>query len=441
MIKQLQTKLRRLLFEEVPGKDKPFKTRMIKVLRVAYYSFRDYNQDFLLVRASALTYFSILSLVPLLAMAFGIAQGFGLESYLEKQILENFQSQQEIMVRLLEFSHSMLQNTSGGVVAGVGAVILIWAVMRLLTNIEESFNAIWKVKQSRPLIRKFTDYISMMILAPIFVIVSSSGTIYLEVFINQLTSEYEGLGFLGSIYLLLINLLPYVSVWILFTLLYIVMPNTKVKFQYAILSGILVGSLYQFVQYLYIHFQVGVSQYNTIYGSFAAFPLFLIWLQLSWLIILLGVEITYYSQNVDQFDVKERTRQISERHKKVLSLLVMKSIVSRFKEAGSPYNAKDLSTALNIPINLTKDLIGDLVEVNLISEIHQSEEEFEPTLQPALDTSHLTVMYVLKRLDALNGEDWSNDGIQNADRMEQHISEMEHYLTESNFNKNVALLG
>lgn len=441
MIEQLQTKLRRLLFEEVPGKDKPFKTRMIKVLRVAYYSFKDYNQDFLLVRASALTYFSILSLVPLLAMAFGIAQGFGLESYLEKQILENFQSQQEIMVRLLEFSHSMLENTSGGVVAGVGAIILIWAVMRLLTNIEESFNAIWKVKHSRPLIRKFTDYISMMILAPIFVIVSSSGTIYLEVFINQLTSEYEGLGFLGSIYLLLINLLPYVSVWILFTLLYLVMPNTKVKFQYAILSGVLVGSLYQFVQYLYIHFQVGVSQYNTIYGSFAAFPLFLIWLQLSWLIILLGVEITYYSQNVDQFDVKERTRQISERHKKILSLLIMKSIVSRFKEAASPYNAKDLSTSLNIPINMTKDLISDLVEVNLISEIHHAGEEFEPTLQPAIDTSHLTVMYVLKRLDALNGEDWSNDGIQNADIMEQHISDMEHYLTESNFNRNVALLG
>jgi membrane protein len=394
------TKARRLLFEEVPGQEKGWKKSLIKTARVTYYAVKDFNDDDLLVKASALTYFTLLSIVPLLAMAFGIAQGFGLEAYLEKIILENFESQQQIMEQLLNFSHSMLQNTQGGLVAGVGAFLLLWTVMRLLTNIESSFNSIWNVKKSRTLVRKFTDYIAMMILAPIFIIISSSATVYAEVYISELGSEYALLGWLGSLYSFLLGLLPYVSTWMLFTLLFLVMPNTRVQPKYALLAGVLMGSVYQVVQYGYIYFQVNVSKFNAVYGSFAALPLFLIWLQLSWLIILIGAEIAYYSQHVDQFDSREKTRTISPYHQKLLSLIILRRIVAQFHDAAPALDLRSLSAELGVPINVLKDLVAAMVQVGLLSEVYQ--EGKETALQPAKHTALLSISHVMETLDMVN---------------------------------------
>lgn len=394
------TKTRAILFEEVSGKQTGWRKSLIKTARVTYYAIKDYNDDDLLVKASALTYFTLLSIVPLLAMAFGIAQGFGLEAYLEKIILENFESQQQIMEQLLDFSHSMLQNTKGGLVAGVGAFLLLWTVMRLLTNIEDSFNAIWNVSKPRTLVRKFTDYIAMMILAPIFIIISSSATVYAEVYIGELGSQYALLGWLGTWYSFLLGLLPYVSTWILFTLLFLVMPNTRVQPKYAFLAGVLMGSAYQLVQYGYIYFQVNVSKFNAVYGSFAALPLFLIWLQLSWLIILLGAEIAYYSQHVDQFDSREKTRTISPYHQKLISLLILRRLVQQFHHSSEPLDIRRLSAELSVPVNVLRDLVQSMIKVGLVSEVLRDGKE--PGLQPAKHTDLLTIAHVTEQLDMLN---------------------------------------
>lgn len=433
-VKKLLHAVRRWLFEDVPSKNQPIRRSLVKKIRVCYYVFKDYNNDFLLVRASALTYFTVLSIVPLLALAFGIAKGFGLEAYLAKQILENFSSQKEVMEQLLDYSHSMLHNTQGGLVAGVGALVLIWTVMRLFTNIEDSFNAIWNVRISRPLIRKFTDYISMMLLTPIFVIVSSSATVYLEIFIKDLTASYAILGFLGELYVFLIKLVPYISTWILFSLLFLVMPYTKVKPQFALLAGILTGTMYQAIQYFYISFQVNVSNFNAVYGSFAALPLFLVWLQLSWLVILLGAEITYYSQHVDDFDIKEKTRNLSTRQKKVLALAVMRQVVLNHRHAKPPISTQDISRNIGVPLNLVKEAMLQLTGAGLATGSEPDSADSKTGFLPALDSSLITVSHVLAQLDTLHQEEWQPHSLDDFIGIERILAKSESLFAESEHN-------
>jgi membrane protein len=270
-------------------KDKPkyFKW-LIMPLRVLLIAFRGFKEDKVSLRASALTFYSMLSVVPVVAMGFGIAKGFGFEKMLEKQLAENFADQQEVFNYILTFANSFLENTKGGVIAGIGIAVLFWTVMKVFGNIESSFNAIWQVYKPRVWFRKFSDYLTMMLIAPLLIILSTSANVFITTQISKITSEVALLGYFSPIIFFLVKLIPYVLFWFVLTLIYMVMPNTKVSFKSGFAAGVVAGTIFVFTQYLYIYFQVGVSKYNAIYGSFAALPLFLVWLQTSWLIVLLG---------------------------------------------------------------------------------------------------------------------------------------------------------
>ena len=188
-------------------------------------------------------------------------------------------------------------------IAGIGAIFLMWSVMNLLGSIEASFNDIWDIKRARSFIRKFSDYISLTIIAVLFLVSSGS----MIVFINQ---QLQGVALISNVGSILFRFIPVALVWIVFTLLLYIMPNTKVKFSAALFGGIIAGTLFQILQYSYIHSQIGVSKYNAIYGSFAAFPLFLLWLQISWLIVMFGSELSFAAQNVRSFEFDSDTRTI-----------------------------------------------------------------------------------------------------------------------------------
>jgi len=265
------------------------KSFLIKQLRVILLALRGFNEDKCQLRASALTYYSLLSIVPVLAMGFGIAKGFGFDKLLEAQLLGSFAGQEAIIEQVIGFARSLLDNTRGGVVAGAGVAILFWTVIKVLGNIERSFNDIWGIKQARKFGRKFSDYLSVMLICPILIIVSSSITVFITTQVQLITEKMLLLGAISPLISFILKLLPYSMIWILFTFIYIFMPNTKVSFKSGLLAGILAGSIYEIIQWVYITFQVGVVKYNAIYGSFAALPMFLVWLQLSWLIVLFGV--------------------------------------------------------------------------------------------------------------------------------------------------------
>jgi membrane protein len=375
-----------------------YKLLLIKQLRVLLLAFRGYKEDNVGLRASALTFFSMLSVVPVVAMGFGIAKGFGFEKHLERQLINNFSGQQEVLDWIMKFAQSFLENTKGGIIAGIGIVILMWSVMKVLGNIESSFNAIWQIRTSRVWFRKFSDYLSMMLIAPILIILSTSSNVFISTQLTQITAEVEFLGYISPIIFFLVKLIPYVLFWLVLTIIYMVMPNTKVNFKSAFVAGIIAGTIFVFVQWAYIHFQVGVSRYNAIYGSFAALPLFLIWLQISWLIILFGAEISFAVQNVERYEFEPDTQKLSLFSRRVLTLMVAQLIIKKFEKGDDSLTAKEISQKLEIPIRLVRDILFILVESKILSEVLTYQYK-EKAYHPAQDIHKLTVSFVLNAID------------------------------------------
>jgi len=376
----------------------PAKSFFIKLLRTIVLAVRGFDEDKCSLKASALTYYTLLSIVPLFAMAFGIAKGFGVEELLEKLLMEKMAGQEEAFTMILDFSRTMLDNTKGGLIAGIGVAFLFWTVIKLLSNIEKSFNDIWGIVKARTLKQKFSSYLSAMLLCPFLFIMASSMTVAVSGQITTIINRFEILQTIGPPVFMLLKLLPYCVIWLLFTFIYAFMPNTQVKFKAALTAGIVAGTLYQIIQLIYIAFQVGAGQYNAIYGSFAALPLFLFWLQLSWLAVLFGAEISFALQNVTTYEFEPDCKKISLSLKRLLSLSIVHLIVKRFELGKAPADHEFISHELDLPIRLVNQLLYDLCSCGLISETVSRDGE-NTCFQPALNTDQITLHHVISRLE------------------------------------------
>jgi membrane protein len=370
----------------------------IEHLRILVAAWRGFENHQCSLRASALTFFSLLSIVPVAAMAFGIAKGFDMQTILEERLLEKFEGQEEVLTKVFDFANTLLGNTKGGVIAGVGVAVLFWTIIKVLGNIESSLNDIWGIKKSRSLSRKATDYLSMMLISPILLVVSGSATIFIASQVTFITQKIAVLGGLGTVVSFILKFAPYSIMWVLFSFIYIFMPNTKVNFKSGLFAGIIAGTIYQAVQWLYITFQVGVAQYNAIYGSFAALPLFLVWVQLSWLIVLAGAELSYAHQHSDMLEFAPDIERVSPSFKKMLTLRVVSLLAKNFSQGLKPLTMSDISHATDIPKKLIRQILNDLTECGIIIEA-SNKQEHEISYQPALDTDHLTINYVLDVLE------------------------------------------
>ncbi|MBP8958987.1 MAG: YihY family inner membrane protein [Bacteroidales bacterium] len=374
------------------------KVTLIKQLRIVFIAARGFISNKVQLIASALTFYSMMSVVPIAAIAFGIAKGFGLEQSLEEQLIKNFQSQREVLDWLITIARNALDATRGGYLAGIGVVILFWSVMSLLDHIESSFNDIWEIRASRPWYRKFTDYLTIMLIAPVFMVLSGSITVFINTQLTEFILNSPILEELKPVVSFLIKFLPFVITWLILTVLYIVMPNTKVRFTSALIAGILAGTFLQFVQWLYIDLQFGITKLSAIYGSFAAIPLFLIWLQMSWIIVLLGAELSYANQNFTRYEFEKEALNVSYFHKKALTLMIMSKLVKNFAEGLPPLNAEELSRELKIPVRLVSDIIQDLDTAGLVSVVIKDDGK-ERLYQPALNIDRITINYVLSNLE------------------------------------------
>ncbi len=370
----------------------------IKQLRILILAIRGFAEDKCPLSASALTFYSILSIVPVVAMAFGIAKGFGFQKLLEKELLEKFQGQEEVMNRVVAFAHSLLENTKGHMIASIGILFLLWTVIKLLSQIERSFNDIWEVNNPRTYGRKFSDYLSIMLISPILFILSSSVTVFITTQIAVITQKVALIGMFSPIIFFMLKFIPYGLIWILFIFIYILMPNTKVNFSSGLIAGVIAGTIYQIAQWAYITFQVGMARYNAIYGSFAALPLFLIWIQLSWLIVLFGAEISFAYQYVDTYDFEPDRRFISPAFKKLLSLQISRLIISTFLKAEPPLSAFNISKTLEIPIRLVQQILDELVETGILSDTEVKKNK-EISYQPARDINAITINSVIEALE------------------------------------------
>ena len=252
-----------------------------------------------MAQASALTYSTLLAFVPILAVIFAIARGFGYNKYIEIWFRDTLSSQPQAAEAIIGFVNSYLVHTQSGIFLGIGLIFMLYTVLMLMNNVEETFNQIWQVSNSRPIIRSFTNYLAVFLLLPILAVVSTGLSFYMAAFAAKMSSfEY-----LGPVVHYLLDLSPYVLLSLSFIGLYVYMPNTHVKPSCAIIPGILAGVGMHVLQMVYIHSQIWVTGYNAIYGSFAALPLFMLWVQMSWTIILFGAQLTYTNQNMNRIGI------------------------------------------------------------------------------------------------------------------------------------------
>ena len=382
--------------------DLPFgKSFLIKQLRIFLLTVRGFDEDKCLTRASSLTFYTLLSIVPVMAMLFGVAKGFGIEKLLKDELTKlviKLPEQKEVLTKVMEYAESLLETTRGGVVGGIGLALLFWSVIKVLSNIEASLNDIWEIKEARSWGRKFSDYLAVMLISPMLILVSSSATVFITSQITQLTEKIMLLGMLSPFIFLSFKLIPYVLVWILFTIIYVLMPNTRVNLKAGLVAGIIAGTIFQVVQWGYISFQIGATRYNAIYGSFAALPLFLMWVQISWWVVLFGAELSFAHQNVGTYEYEPDSKKVSPAFKKVLTLQIAHLLIKNFANGDRPLTDVEIGNRLKIPIRLVHNILYDLVQSRVISETTTREDQ-RFGYQPARDINTLTIKYVVDAVE------------------------------------------
>lgn len=375
----------------------PTKSFLIRQLRVFVLSIRGFIENQCKFRASALTFFTLFSIVPILAMIFGIAKGFGLDKRVQEEILNKFQGQEEMANKIISFTDSLLANANGGLIAGIGVIMIFWSIISMLGNIESSFNDIWGVKKARSFGRKATDYLIIMLLCPVLLVMAGSITVLISAEIQHFADKLPILKTYGEIIVIVLKLLSFLAIWTTFTFIFIFMPNTKVKFTSGLVAGIITGTIFQIVQWAYIKFQIGVANYSAVYGSFAALPLFLLWMQTSWWVLLFGAELSFAHQNVDTYEFEPDCLLVSYSFKMMLTLLITQSIVRSFCNDEKPMTSTEISHKLDIPIRLVREILYELVEARIISEVRQGDREL--VYQPAKDVEKLSIKHVIDSIE------------------------------------------
>ncbi|MBU8910523.1 MAG: YihY/virulence factor BrkB family protein [Desulfobacterales bacterium] len=406
--------------------------KFLKVIVFAIKGFRDDRCD---LRASSLTLFTLLSIVPVMAMAFGVAKGFGFKEILEKRVLELFAGQEEVIQNVLVFSTNLLEKTKGSLMAVFALTLLFYSLIKLIGHIENAFNKIWWVNDDRPLIRKFTDYIAISITAGILIIFSSSANIFITAYLSRFLSYIKLPGSIEQLISLGFNIFPFLSIWILFIFFYIFIPNKKVDIKAALAGAIIAGTIFQVAQMTYLKFQVGVSNYNAIYGSFAALPLFLIWLQASWAVVLFGAEIAFSWENTEALETQDIDySKISIRLKKLIVLRIVHLCVNRFANKESPASDIDISSEIKIPLKIVKVLLVKLIDCRILLEVNGLDNT---GYVPASDIECLTIFDVLTAFEQRGDDVIQVGGTIEFEALEESLNEFasisRHSSGERNF--------
>lgn len=374
------------------GKKQGFLVRQLRVFSLAINGF---NEDKCLLKATALTYYTLFSIVPIIALAFAIAKGFGFEQSLQQDLLLKFQDQKDILTQAFVYADKMLANTKGGLIAGVGIVLLLWSIISLLNSIENSFNEIWEIKRGRTWTRKITDYLSIMLIGPIFIILSGGLTVWLKTGLDTVASNVSLISPATALFL---KIFAFGLLWGMFIFLYMALPNTKVTFKGAAMGSLVAALLFELLQWAYVSSQIGVAQYNKIYGSFAALPLFLVWVQYSWFVVLFGAELTFAHQNVDHYELESDINNISDRYKRVIALMIANLVVKNFNDGKPSLTAIEIAHKLDLPVRLARVIINEFTETGVFNEVKMLNDK-EIGYQPGISDSKLTVKFIIDKLD------------------------------------------
>ena len=376
---------------------------------------------------AALTFYTLISIVPVLALVFAVVKGFGLVDTLVNNLYTLLPQMPEVVDYIVDFANKALARTQGGVVATVSLLTLFWAVIRMFESIEANFNKIWEVKSTRNLVRKYSDYITVVIIAPLLWIVATSISSYAR----------QVLGVDGSVWLQLgSKAASLVLVWAMFAFVYLVLPNTKVRLRSAVLAGIMAGSCFFAFQAIYVYLMRWMTSYSAIYGSFAALPLFLLWMQNSWSILLLGCELSFAIQNEKRFDEERQLPALSPADNRKIMVAITAYVARAFKRGEVAVPVVNIREGFALPTRIASKLVARLVAAGVLNEVRCEAEEYDVAYAPERDVSTLRVCDVLEAVDGYadgNREDLC--GAKMSRRAESAVNGIKQYATTSEDNR------
>lgn len=378
----------------------------VRILRVLYVSIKEFIEGAVGQKSAALTYTTLLALVPTLTIILSVAAGFGMQASVQRALYEAFPAHQMELTTAFDLVESYLNEIQSSVLIIVGLVVLIYTVFNLILTVESVFNQIWQIKKSRALSKSLIGYFAAIVIVPISLVAIS----FSNIFISSLSSiELLGTISIAPLAATLLKVLPYVVIILILTAVYMLLPNTRVKFWPAFISACFAGVGFQIFQMVYISGQLWVSKYNSIYGSIAAVPLLMLFMQFSWTIILFGAQLSFAIQNVKQYVFRSEGEHISRRFRDLVALIVMKKVCKAFRHEGAAYSSELLAKEADLPIIIVQDTLDKLVTCRLLVAMHPSKESRAVTYAPASEISSITIKRVLTAMDRLGAENFRMD--------------------------------
>ncbi|MFP3870349.1 MAG: YihY/virulence factor BrkB family protein [Syntrophobacteria bacterium] len=366
-------------------------------LQICIYVWKEFWRDNCLLRASALTYTTLLTLVPLLALMFALLKGLGVQRTLEPFILE----------RLTVGSHALtdkilvfVERIHAGSLGTLGITFLFVTMVLVLTNVEMAFNRIWKVERGRPWLRKFSEYLGLLVILPVSIFAAVSLTTFVKN--HAVTQELLSIGFFGRFYVYLLKLAPFFVMWLAFSFIYLFMPNTRVNALSASAGGIIGGTLWQMAQWAYIHYQFGFHKWSAIYGTLSQLPVFLIWIFVSWVILLLGAEIAFAHQNLSTYRLERRWRTQTVRDRNYWGLRLLLFIGERFESGARPCAVSEIAEHLCLPPEETGKILKALKALGVLSFSGSNSQVVLPAI-------HMKHMHIFDLVEGLEGRESTVD--------------------------------
>ncbi len=394
-------------------------------LRVIVYTVRGIDRHGSIIRSAALTFYTVMSLVPIAALAFGAIKGFGLDEQLNTYLLETFPRYTRLVEAVIGLADSVLQRTRGGVVAITGLAFLIWAAIRVFANVEKAFNAIWEIKKQRSIARKASAYSIVIFVLPVLGVAISGMFSY----VRNIIGEFDILP--GK---LLYTLGSIVAIWLVFTIIYKAIPNTKVMFRHAATAGAIATVAFMAFQWFYVYTQSEVSSYNVIYGSFASIPLFLLWVQTSWQILLFGGELSFSFQNIDTYIQDHDAESISYENRRTVTVAVMLYIIKSLLHEEGGISSEQLAKELKLPLRLIRDAIYDLESAGLVAAARSPKSDKVNIYLPARNVNTITFYGVMQTVEKVGTH---VDGLSDNPEL-KHVSkildDIEKRVSESDLN-------
>ncbi len=398
----------------------------VNVLRTLNLSVRSFMSRDIQTQACAMTYRTLLAIVPALALLLAIGRGFGFQSVLKDELFALFPAQHTPIRYALNFVESYLSQASEGIFVGAGILFLIWTLISLISNVENTFNLIWCQPESRSLWRKISDYTAMLLILPVIMICVSG----LHILLSSTLAGIFNFSFMTPVVSGIVEGASVLMTWLFFTAMYILIPYTRVRFVNAFISGAIAGTGFLVLQWLFVTGTVYVARYNAIYGSFAFVPLLLLWLQLVWMVVLAGAVICYSSQNVFAYSLNQEVSTISPNYRDKATIALSAVMARRFVDGCPAVTARDMMEDYNLPAQLVTNITDRLCAAGILSRVMIDDHKDEYGFQLAVDPSKFTVAELFRTNYGLGSHNFIPDFAVNFPKVDKIYSAMTEHMTE-----------